>query len=704
MPKRSVSLITTLYDEADNIHAFIQSLLDQSRPPDEIIICDAGSTDGTVKIIREYIEEGFPARLIIEKGASRSRGRNRAIEEATGEIIACIDAGCAAARDWLSRIVAPFESKSPPDVVSGYYEPDTDTALEDAIAVATVPDAPEVDPETFLPSGRSVAFRRDAWERVGGYPEYIDYAEDTAFDLRLKAAGFRFHFAPDAFVRWRMQADLRSVFRQFFRYSRSDGELGHWFVHYRKAYLGVLLMVALFLLSLAGSKTAPFLFVGLLIAYWARYTARALRRGADWYASLISPGVSAIVDISHLIGYSLGFLHHRPRPRRLPTDRPLRVAQVTYTYKPIAGGADVYASQLADLITAAGHEHRVYQRLDDTDAEDARFIRNPWNGMPLEFWTQALALFRHRKELLSHDVIICHYPHYLLAIDLMSWFARRPVKIAISHGVFWDDAPGSPKSFVKAWITKLAFRRAHLYIANDSHFLRAMGLKIEPRQGMHARIAPGVWFIPNGVDPETFEPTDPVPEIRDRNAILVPRHLFRNRGIHLAIEAFAQFHPFRPETTLFLVGGGGQAEYVESLRREVEARGLRKSVIFYGSAPHHRLPAIYSSAQLTLIPSLCGEGTSLSALESMACGAPTICTWVAGLRDLPGPHSLPLVSSLVETMQSVYPQRKEIGEDQREIALAVYSIDRWRESWRNALKGLGMVPVGQGLAPATPKP
>ncbi|HUU53897.1 MAG TPA: glycosyltransferase [Armatimonadota bacterium] len=695
MPKRTVSLITTLYNEADSIRAFIQSVIDQSREPDEIIVCDAGSTDGTVRIVREYIEEGFPARLIIEKGANRSRGRNRAIEEAKGEIIAGIDGGCAAARDWLSRLVAPFESDDPPDVVAGYYEPDTDTALEDAIAVATVPDASEVDPETFLPSGRSVAFRRDAWERVGGYPEYVDYAEDTDFGLRLKAAGFRFQFVPEAFVRWRMQADLWSVFRQFFRYSRSDGELGHWFLHYRKAYLGVLLMVALFLMSLSGSKAAPFLFVGLLIAYWARYTARALRRGADWYASLIAPGVSATVDVAHLIGYSLGYLRHRPRPRRLPTGRPLRVAQVTYTYRPIAGGADVYAAQLADLITAAGHEHCVYQRLADTNAEDARFIRNPWRGMPLEFWTQALALFRHRKELLSHDVIICHYPHYLLAIDLMSFFARRPLRIGVSHGVFWDDAPGSPKSFVKAWLTKLAFRRAHLYVANDSHFLRAMGLQLEPRQGMYARISPGVWFIPNGVDPGKFKPTDPVPEIRDRNAILVPRHLFRNRGIHLAIEAFAQFHPFRPETTLFLVGGGGQAEYVESLRREVEARGLKKSVIFYGSVPHAKLSAIYSSAQLTLIPSLCGEGTSLSALESMACGTATICTYVAGLRDLPGPHCLPIVSSLVEVMETVYRGRSGVGEEQQEIAVAVYSIDRWRESWREALKGVGVRTTGK---------
>jgi glycosyltransferase involved in cell wall biosynthesis len=689
MARRTVSLITTVYNEAKGIEAFLRSLLDQTRQPDEIIICDAGSRDATVRIIRSYIEDGFPARLIIEKGANRARGRNLAIEEARGEIIASIDAGCVAEMDWLAKLVAPFEAEFPPDVVAGYYDPEPDSPMEEAIAVATVPTAREVDPDTFLPSGRSVAFRREAWERAGGYPEYIDYAEDTHFDLSLRAAGFRFRFVPEAVVRWRMQSDLWRVFRQFLRYARSDGELGQWFGHYAKAFAGLLTAVLLLVAAQSGSKGAAVLLVVLLAAYWARYTARARWRGAEWFPAFLAPAVSLTVDLAHLVGYSLGFTKRRPRPATLPTKRPLSVAQVTYTYRPISGGADVYVSQLAELITAAGHSHTVYQRATETDAQDVRFVPNPWRGKPLEFWTQAFGLFRLRKELLAHDVVICHYPHYLLAIDLMSFFGRRPVRIGISHGVFWDDAPGSPKSFIRAWLTRLAFRRAHLYVANDTQFLRAMGVRIEPRQGMHSRIAPGAWFIPNGVDTGKFKPTEPLREMAERNAILVPRNLFRNRGIHLAIEAFAQFHPRHPETTLFIVGGGGQPAYVESLHQEVEARGLRNSVVFYGPAPHDALPAIYSSGQMTLIPSLCGEGTSLSALESMACGTATICTYIAGLRDLPGPHCLPMVSSLVEVMEDVWADRKEVAENQRRIVLERYSLEQWEKTWSVALCQVG---------------
>jgi glycosyltransferase involved in cell wall biosynthesis len=706
MAKPTISVITTVLNEAKGIDAFLRSLLDQSRTPDEIIICDAGSDDGTVEIIRRYLEEGYPARLIIEKRANRSRGRNLAIEEAKGEIIASIDAGCVANMDWLSKLVAPFESDDPPDITSGYYQPEAESAFEEAIAVATVPDAIEVDPDSFLPSSRSVAFRRDAWERVGGYPEYANYAEDTEFDLRLKAAGYRFRFVLDAVVRWRVRTTLWDVFRQFFRYARSDGEVGHWFGHYAKAFIGLAVFILLGALTANGARWAPPAFVFLLLVYWARYTIRARRRDAEWWPSLISPGISLTVDLAHITGYTLGLLRRRPRPPLLPTNRPLSIAQITYTYatlrssdasslrstsQPITGGADVYVRQLGEVIVNAGHQHWVYQRAAETDDPSVRRVPNLLRGLPLEFWTQALALFRLRREILSHDIVICHYPHYLLAVDLMSFFGRRPMRVGLSHGVFWDDAPWwTPRSLIKLIIARLAFRRAHAYISNDTHFLRAMGLRIEPRQGMHSRIAPRVWFIPNGVDTHEFQRVAPLPEIAERNAILVPRNLFRNRGIHLAIEAFAQFRARHPETTLFIVGGGGQPAYVEQLKRMVADLVLADSVVFYGPAPHDQLPAIYSSAQLTLIPSLCGEGTSLAALESMACGIATICTFVAGLRDLPGPHALPMVSSLAETMESVWPERAKIGEDQRARLLAHYSIERWRRSWGDALGDVGV--------------
>jgi glycosyltransferase involved in cell wall biosynthesis/GT2 family glycosyltransferase len=694
-PRRTVSLITTVLNERASMAALLDSIAAQTRPPDEIVIVDAGSDDGTCDIINDYLARGLPARLIVVPGAGRAQGRNLAIRRSRGEIIASIDGGCEAEPEWLARLVAPFESDDPPDVVSGYYRPATRTRREKAVAAATVPLVGEVDPETFLPSSRSVAFTRAAWERAGGYPEYVDCAEDTLFDIRMRDAGCEFQFEPGAVVQWQMQTTRRGLFRQFYRYARSDGETGLWFRHYTKAFtviggLLLLLLLTAVLPGVAGTISGAMLLAALL-AYAVRHGRRAGRRLRErgWVA-VSAVEVSFLVDVAHGLGYSVGRLRRRPRPHVVPANRPLSIAQVTYTYQPITGGADVYVSQLAELFAAVGHRHTVYQRRIDTPHPGVRFVPNPLHGRPLEFWTHTLGLFRLWRELAAHDVVICHYPPYLLALFLMSLLTRGPVRVGISHGVFWDDEPRALRSRFKAWIARLAFRRAHLYIANDTEFLRAMGLRLPPMHRAHAEVAPGVWFVPNGVDVERFRPVNAIPELRALNAILVPRNLYRNRGIHLAVQAFDAFRQEHPNTSLVIAGGGGQPDYVEEVQSDIARRGLKRAVVFYGSVPHDELPAVYSSARLTLIPSLCGEGTSLSALESMACGTATICTAVAGLKDLPGPHVAPEAEALAEVMRQVYLRRLATGDEQRRIVQERYSLAIWRRSWRAALATAGV--------------
>jgi hypothetical protein len=90
-------------------------------------------------------------------------GGNTGIEAAAGSLIAVTDAGCRLDPRWLEYIVAPLEADASAEVASGYYAPDARTLLEQAVAAATVRTAGEEDPQTFLPSSRSVAFRKETW-------------------------------------------------------------------------------------------------------------------------------------------------------------------------------------------------------------------------------------------------------------------------------------------------------------------------------------------------------------------------------------------------------------------------------------------------------------------------------------------------------------------------------------------------------------
>jgi len=299
-----VSLIATLREEEESIGDFLCALAAQTRPADEIVLVDGGSSDRTVEIVRQWLGR-LPLRLEIAPGANRSRGRNLAISLATHDIIAAIDAGCQPRPDWLEQIVAPFDRPDPPDVVAGYYEPVGDTPFARAVGAATVPRAEEVDPKTVLPSSRSVAFTRAAWKAVGGYPEDSAFNEDTQFDVALRKAGFRFVFRPQARVRWEVQRTPAGLFRQFYRYARGDSSSGLNFGHYPKSIAIVLLTVLLLALT-AVRWAAGVLLIAAALLYGLRYFVRSRRRGADVPAALLSPAAAYVVDLAHFIGYLRG--------------------------------------------------------------------------------------------------------------------------------------------------------------------------------------------------------------------------------------------------------------------------------------------------------------------------------------------------------------------------------------------------------------
>ncbi len=308
-----VCLITTVLQEQEGIAEFMDSILAQTRAPERVVVADGGSTDATVEIARRY-EDRLPLTVIVIPGANRSRGRNAAAAAGDEPIIACVDAGCTLEPNWLEVIVGPLEQRPEVDVVAGYYVPQPRTAMERAAAAALVPAAAEVNPETFLPSSRSIAFRRDAWERAGGYPEWTPFNEDTVFDVALKRGGARFVFEPRAVVRWRPQGRIARVFRQFFRFARGDGLAGLWFAHYAKAYLELAIAAAIIWLSIAAHPAWLGLLAALALAYWLRVARRAVRRlrargrGAGLAVSLLAPLPMAVVDIAHVCGYTVGIV------------------------------------------------------------------------------------------------------------------------------------------------------------------------------------------------------------------------------------------------------------------------------------------------------------------------------------------------------------------------------------------------------------
>jgi glycosyltransferase involved in cell wall biosynthesis len=304
-PRERTSLIVTVLDEAGTLDDLLASIQSQTQAPDEVIIVDGGSTDGTWQRLNEWADR-VPLRLVRAPGANIARGRNLAVEAATGEVIAVTDAGVRLEASWFAELVAQLGRDV--DVVSGFFQPDARTVFERSMGATVLPTQEDVNVDTFLPSSRSLLFRRSAWERAGGYPEWLDYCEDLVFDLALKRAGCHFAFAPHAIAWFRPRRSLGAFFRQYYLYARGDGKADLWLARHLVRYLTY--AVAIGVLWRRGPGALLLIVGGIAYVFRPLVRIRAhmneLSRSDGLYAVGLIPVIRVTGDIAKMLGYPVG--------------------------------------------------------------------------------------------------------------------------------------------------------------------------------------------------------------------------------------------------------------------------------------------------------------------------------------------------------------------------------------------------------------
>ncbi len=247
-----ISVAIPVRNEEASIRALLDSLLNQTLAPDEIVITDGGSTDSTAAMITEYVERGAPIHLLRERPGMPGRGRNLAAAAATNEWIAFIDAGTHPEANWLESLTEAVVVEPDIDMVYGSYQPITDTFFKECAAIAYVPPPVRVDGIWMRPrSIVSVLMRKAVWQSVNGFPEDLRSAEDLLFLDQVEAAGARRAYAPKAVVNWNIQPGWWKTFERFVTYSRNNIRAGLWrswqaTIYLRYAVLLFLTIVALF--------------------------------------------------------------------------------------------------------------------------------------------------------------------------------------------------------------------------------------------------------------------------------------------------------------------------------------------------------------------------------------------------------------------------------------------------------------------------
>jgi succinoglycan biosynthesis protein ExoA len=224
-----VSVIATLLNERACVAPLLESLLLQSRQPDEIIIVDGGSTDGTIEALRSIEKAHSEIHVFVVPGANISQGRNYAIGKTTSPLIAATDGGCRQEPRWLEELVRPFSEETQIMAVGGFTAIDARSSFEKVSGMLVLPREPNAHAYANPPlSGRCSAFRKEAWKKAGGYPEWLYTGEDTLFAKKLRALGLRAVFAPKAVVSWRPRSSFRKLFKMFYLYGRGNARHGEF--------------------------------------------------------------------------------------------------------------------------------------------------------------------------------------------------------------------------------------------------------------------------------------------------------------------------------------------------------------------------------------------------------------------------------------------------------------------------------------------
>ena len=214
-----VSVIIPCYNAERWIDEAIQSALNQTYSPVEVIVVDDGSSDGSWKKIQE-----FGSRVIAETGPNRggSAARNRGFVLSRGDYIQFLDADDYLLPKKIPRQVAFLEA-SGADVVYGdwrheHFLPDGSSQLEE-IAVSGA----QADVLSALLSGWWIApaallFRRHVLEKTGGWDESLAAAQDRDLFISIAMTDAKIAYQPGCY----------SIYRRYGHDTVSTGSRMRW--------------------------------------------------------------------------------------------------------------------------------------------------------------------------------------------------------------------------------------------------------------------------------------------------------------------------------------------------------------------------------------------------------------------------------------------------------------------------------------------
>ncbi len=227
-----VSIVIPAWNEEVGLVATLKTILASSYRPLEIVVINDGSTDQSDAIMHEFLQKYqqhvgesssyIPIIYHYKTNGGKGAALNTGIALSHGEIIITFDADCVVHKDAVKHFVSYFADSEVMAVAGNIKIGNTRTILgliqsleytfgfqyKKAEALLGV---------VFVIGGAASAFRREIFDRVGGY-DTKTLTEDLELSLRIQKAGMRIVYAPEAIIHTEGPTTLRGLLKQRFRW------------------------------------------------------------------------------------------------------------------------------------------------------------------------------------------------------------------------------------------------------------------------------------------------------------------------------------------------------------------------------------------------------------------------------------------------------------------------------------------------------
>lgn len=223
MPEFSV--IVPVYNRINEVEELLRSLACQTDKDFEVLIVEDGSTEPCEEAVNRYADQ-LQVRYFFKENEGRSIARNHGMDNATGNYFIFFDSDCVIPPDYFAKLKQhlkenPTDCFGGPDAAHESFS-NTQKAINYSMTSFLTTGGirgGKVSLEKFVPRTFNMGFRREVWQRVGGFREM--FSEDIDMSTRIKQNGFTISLFPDLYVWHKRRIDFRKFLRQVYVFGMS---------------------------------------------------------------------------------------------------------------------------------------------------------------------------------------------------------------------------------------------------------------------------------------------------------------------------------------------------------------------------------------------------------------------------------------------------------------------------------------------------